>query len=258
MAGDEIKPGDLVKIHYTIKIVENGKETVYATTREDVAKEAGIYSEGKKYGPIWVEVGRGRLIDALEKALLSMKVGEKKEVIAKPEEAYGEYDKSKVVAVSIKRLRAAGYDRLQPGMEVKIGENVGRVKRVTERYAYIDFNHPLAGKTLKIEVEVLEKAESDLDKAKAIALRHFGDAEVTESDGRLLIVINPRHLLAPEFKELVLMAVDAIFTNTGYRSIDVVLRFEIPRSEEKGEEAGQAEGQEAEKESAGSGEASGG
>ena len=232
MSGDEIKPGDLVKIHYTIKVVEDGKETVYATTREDVAKEAGIYAEGKKYGPVWVEVGKGRLIDALEKALLNMKVGEKKEVIAKPEEAYGEYDKEKVIAVSIKRLRAAGYDRIQPGMEVKLGDSVGRVKRVTERYAYIDFNHPLAGKTLKIEVEVLEKAEKDLEKAKAIAVRHFGDAEVHEEDGKLTIIINPRHLLAPEFKELVLMAVDSIYTNTNYKNIDIILRFELPREEE--------------------------
>lgn len=168
----------------------------------------------------------------MEKALLNMKVGEKKEVIAKPEEAYGEYDKEKVIAVSIKRLRAAGYDRIQPGMEVKLGDSVGRVKRVTERYAYIDFNHPLAGKTLKIEVEVLEKAEKDLEKAKAIAVRHFGDAEVHEEDGKLTIIINPRHLLAPEFKELVLMAVDSIYTNTNYKNIDIILRFELPREEE--------------------------
>ena len=255
MASEEVKPGDLVKIHYTIKVVEDGEEKVYATTREDVAKEAGLYSEGRRYGPVWVEVGKGRLIDALEKALIGMKVGEKKTVIAKPEEAYGEYDKSKVIAVSIKRLRAAGYERIQPGMEVKIGDSIGRVKRVTERYAYIDFNHPLAGKTLKIEVEVLEKAENDLEKAKAIALRHFGNAEVREEDGRLVIVINPRHLLASEFNELVLMAVDAIYSNTSYKTVDVVLRFELPRGEEGKQEAG---GEEAGSGESGAAEASGG
>ncbi len=253
-----VEKGDLVKIHYTIKVLEDGEEKVYDTTREDVAKEAGIYKEGQRYGPVWVVVGTGRLIDALDEALIGMKVGERKEFIAPPEKAFGERDPNNVIVLSIKRLREiTGGRRITPGMEVEIGGRIGRVTKVTERFAYIDFNHPLAGKKVKFEVEVLEKATTDEEKAKALATRYFGSDVEVKSEGDTIIVKLPPHvILFSDLDAKIRTFLDNLYDHTSIGKVAVTIEFQFRREGgEEGENTPEGEGG---KESGEEAEASGG
>jgi len=237
-AKSEIKPGDLVKIHYTIIVLDDGKEQVYETTEEEVAKEAGIYDEKRRYGPVWVTVGQGRLIDALEEALLGAKVGETKEVIAEPEKAYGSYDKTLIKQIPLKRLRQAlGVNRIYPGMEVKLDNLTGRVVKVTERFAYVDFNHPLAGKTLKIVVKVLEKAESDSDKVKALAQRYFGsEVDVEEAEDSVIVKLPPSVVLFSDLDARIRTFLEHVYENTSVPKLVIKIEFEFKREEAGSEE----------------------
>ncbi len=247
---DVVEKGDLVKINYTIKVLEEGgKEVVYDTTLEEVAKQAGIYREDRRYGPVWVIAGVGKLIDALDKAIVGSRVGEKKVVIAKPEEAFGVYDKSKVVVVSRKRLREylGGNKPIRVGMEVEINGNVGKVTKVTDRFVYIDFNHPLAGKTLKIEFEVLEKAETDVEKAKAIVLRYFDEAEVSEEGGVLVIKLPPIAVIRRDLESILQSILSNIYDYTAAKGVRIVIEVDFRREEEEqapggGESSGGEEG----------------
>jgi len=232
-AKGEIKPGDLVKIHYTLIIVDDGNERVYDTTEEEVAKEAGIYDEKRRYGPVWVTVGQGRLIDAIEKALLGAKVGETKEVVAEPEEAYGPYDKSLIKPIPLKRLRQAlGVNRIYPGMEVEVEGATGRVVRVTERFAYVDFNHPLAGKKLKIILKVLDKAESDAEKVKALAQRYFGvEVEVEEAEEGVVVKLPPSIVLLTDLDARIRTFLERVYEQTRVPKVTLKIEFEFRRSE---------------------------
>ena len=81
---------------YTGKL-ENG--TVFdLTSREDVAKQAGIYVDGRTYAPLKFVAGAGQMIKGFDKGVIGMKVGDEKTITLPPEEAYGEYDKSKILA----------------------------------------------------------------------------------------------------------------------------------------------------------------
>ena len=58
-SGEKPQEGDTVKVNYIGKLLDG---TVFDSSYEDVAKEAGIYNEQREYGPIEIPIGRGRVI----------------------------------------------------------------------------------------------------------------------------------------------------------------------------------------------------
>ena len=114
-------------------------------------------SEGRE--PLQFIYGHGMIIPGLEKELLSLKTGDKKSVTVQPEEAYG--------PVNEQLLQTIGRDQLPPDLELKEGMALtGRneqgqqfevlIKSFTDSDVVIDMNHPLAGKGLNFETEIIE------------------------------------------------------------------------------------------------------
>ncbi len=97
--------------------------------------------------------GHDELLPNLEKAITGMKKGQEKRVDLSSEDAFGPYDESKKGIISSERLPPG----TQPGTIFTTEEGVPFV--VTELagpVASIDFNHPLAGKHLIIDVKILD------------------------------------------------------------------------------------------------------
>lgn len=88
--------GDSVEVDYTVR-VENG--SVYDTTLESVAREAGIYKSTIRYRPFNFTLGKGDVIDGFDEAVRGMRIGEEKTVLIPPEKAYGDYDPTLIQAV---------------------------------------------------------------------------------------------------------------------------------------------------------------
>ena len=97
----EVKSGDTVQVDYTGKL-ENG--TVFDTSREDVAKQEGMYVEGREYAPLTFVAGSGQVIQGFDKGVIGMKVGEEKTIEIPPEEAYGEYNEAGILVIPIEEL----------------------------------------------------------------------------------------------------------------------------------------------------------
>lgn len=110
-------------------------------------------SEGE---PLEYLQGHSNIIPGLEKALAGLNVGEKKVVVVRPEEGYGEYDPE--LQISLEREQFRG--EVPPeGAVVELQADdgdmlVGKVSKVTDTEVLLDANHPLAGKTLHFEVEI--------------------------------------------------------------------------------------------------------
>ena len=241
------KDGDFVLINYTLKVVEDGGETVWDTTQEDVAKKHNIFDPEKRYGELLVVIGKGRVIEGVEEALRDMNVGEKKEVEVPPEKAYGEYRSDLVIRVPIKQLRR---HNIQPrvGQEIEIGGRIGRIKRLTERFAYIDFNHPLAGKKLKVEIEVVGKLENDEEKAAYLASRWIGversQVKVESANGTLRIVLPPDTLGVRDLESKLQLLSREVYEYITPRKLELVIEVEYPeQAEEKIEEAAERAGE---------------
>jgi len=106
--------------------------------------------------PLVFMFGKGQIIPGLESGLANMKIGEKGEVTVEPKDAYGELNPEAMQEVP--KDQFAGID-LEEGMTLYgQGEDGSTVqvivKEIGEESVIIDFNHPLAGKTLMFNVTI--------------------------------------------------------------------------------------------------------
>jgi len=160
-----MKEGDFIRIDYVGKIFESGE--VFDLTKESIAREKGIYNPNLSYKPVPIIVGANFVVKGLEKELKEMKVCEKKNIIVKPEEAFGNRSPKLIRLIPLsefKRQKADPY----PGMIVTINNLPGKVLSVTGGRVRVDFNHPLSGKTLEYDVEIKKKITSKTGKIKAV------------------------------------------------------------------------------------------
>lgn len=136
------KTGDTVKVHYTGRLDD---DTVFDTSR------------GK--APLELTIGEGNLIKSFENGLIGMAVGEKKNLVIPPEEAYGQNDEKLTTTVS----RAHLPDSVLPaiGMQLQVKQKDGSIFIVwitgmDVETVTLDANHPLAGQTLNFDVELTD------------------------------------------------------------------------------------------------------
>ncbi|MEM8728093.1 MAG: FKBP-type peptidyl-prolyl cis-trans isomerase [Chlamydiota bacterium] len=137
-------------------MIENGKQ---------VAIEYSVFSDdntridsnvGKD--PLIFLFGSHQILPALEEAIRELDVGDNKEIILDPRYTYGEINPDafkKTAANSIpedSRFEGA----LLIVTDEHFGELLIRVDRIEDQEVVLDFNHPLAGKTLKFDLKVLD------------------------------------------------------------------------------------------------------
>ncbi|EEO26633.1 FKBP-type peptidyl-prolyl cis-trans isomerase [Helicobacter winghamensis] len=141
-------------------IDKNQVVSIEYSVKEEGANDVLDSNIGGK--PLEFIMGAGEIIKGLEEAVAEMKVGDKKEVIIAPINAYGEYQSDYVQEVP--RDQFVGID-LQQGMTLfgqgENGETVQViVKDFNDEMVIVDYNHPLAGKTLNFSVTILATREA--------------------------------------------------------------------------------------------------
>ena len=170
-----IQKSDFVIIDYTGKVKETGE--VFDTTSEEIAKENKLYKQGDIYEPKLVVVGEGWVLKSLDEALLTFKLNKKETVEVPPENAFGNRDPEKVKLVPIRRLVARG---LTPrlGAQIEYDKKLATVRTMGSGRVTLDFNPPLAGKTLVYEVTVEKQLKTDEEKISALIHRRIPVIEV--------------------------------------------------------------------------------
>jgi len=102
--------------------------------------------------------GYYNLIPGLEKALEGTRAGERRSVVVEPADAYGEHDPDRYVTVPLESV--PGSEDLKPGTTVMADTGRGpvplTVSEINEESVVFDANHPLAGKRLHFDVEVVD------------------------------------------------------------------------------------------------------
>lgn len=169
-----LQEGDFILIDHVGRVKETGD--VFETTLEEIAKEENVFKEGEIYEPKLVVIGEGWVLEALDVSLTTMEVGETKEVEIPPEKAFGERDSEKMTRVSLRRLTAEGITP-KIGEQVEYNGKMATVRTVGAGRVLLDFNPPLAGKTLAYKVTVQEKLETREEKAKALIHRRIPAVE---------------------------------------------------------------------------------
>jgi len=144
---------------------EKGEKNQIITEGSNVSVEytltlqkEGVIDTNKDGQPLTFVYGAKQIIPGLEKAMTGMKVGESKSVTVQPQDGYGPVIEEAILEVDKEQLPAEAW---QIGAHVQgqgpEGQMVrGQAKGLQDDKATIDFNHPLAGKTLFFEVKVLD------------------------------------------------------------------------------------------------------
>lgn len=160
-----MKQGDFVEIQYVGKVKETGK--IFDVTDEVKAKQANVYKEGNKYEPIQVVVGAGHIIQGLDESLLNIEVGETKTFDIPPEKGFGKRDSSLLQLLPLNDFKKHGLFP-RAGLKIEINGHWATVRSVSSGRVKLDFNHPLAGKTLQYEVTISKKIDDLTEKINSI------------------------------------------------------------------------------------------
>ncbi len=169
-----MEKGDIVQLEYEGWIA--GSDELFDTTSEELAREEEIFEEDRTYGPMYTVVGTGRLIKGLDEKLLEAELDKDYEVEIPPEEAYGERDPKNVETHSMRELARL---KIEPeiGRVVNIRNKTGWISGIFAGRVRIDYNHKLAGKTLRYKYKVVGKPEGAPDVVKAIIAMNYGREE---------------------------------------------------------------------------------
>lgn len=136
--------GDEVKVHYTGKL-----------------EDGTVFDASTDRSPLKFIIGDGQIIPGLEKAILGMSLGEAKTVKVPMDEAYGPRREEMILVVD--REEFPVHMKPEVGQLVEMRHPNGRritvtVTGVSESSVTLDANHPLAGKDMTFDIELLEIA----------------------------------------------------------------------------------------------------
>ncbi len=136
-----IEDGRVVSMHYQLK--NDAGEVISASTDNE---------------PLVFKYGTGAIIPGLEKELTGRKAGDEFAAVIPPEEGYGEINPC--LHAVLKKEAFSGIEEIKPGMQFQTEDDNGntqviKVISVEGEKITVDRNHPLAGKTLFFDIEVL-------------------------------------------------------------------------------------------------------
>jgi FKBP-type peptidyl-prolyl cis-trans isomerase SlyD len=137
--GSVVQEGSFVSIEYTLTD-DSGK-----VIDTNVGKEPLTYIQGA-----------GQIVKGLERELNGLKVGDQKKVSVKPDEGYGETNEKAFQEIPREKIPAEA-QKVGAMLMTKAPDGRGvpvRVAEVKEKTVVVDFNHPLAGKTLTFDVKI--------------------------------------------------------------------------------------------------------
>lgn len=138
----QAKSGDTVKVHYALKDAKGN-----------------VVESSDSGHPLKFTIGEGKVIKGFESGIIGMSVTETKTITIPPDEAYGAHDKKKVFEYD--RKKAPGDFDPQIGQTIQMHRPDGKsfvvtVLGKTDKGFIMDANHPLAGKELTFDLQLIE------------------------------------------------------------------------------------------------------
>lgn len=169
--------GDFILLNYSAKVKETNE--IFDTTYEEIAKKEQLYKEGEIYEPKLIVLGEGWVLKPLDEAILEMKLGKVKIVEIPPDQAFGQRNPDKIKRVPLKHLMSKGKTPVL-GMRVEYNGKMASVRSIGAGRVLLDFNPPLAGKTLIYEAVVDKKIKTKKEKIQALIHRRIPLADQTK------------------------------------------------------------------------------
>ncbi|MFW5946527.1 MAG: FKBP-type peptidyl-prolyl cis-trans isomerase [Candidatus Natronoplasma sp.] len=188
-----MEEGDLIYVDYDLWVMPDGEDeepTLFDTTDEDKAREEEIFDEDSDYGARPVVIGGENIVEGFTEALKEAEIDEENSVEIPPEKGIGNRDAGKIELYSRREMERRDIEPIE-GKQVEIDNRRGRIIQATAGRVRIDFNHPLAGKTLRYDFTIVDKPESKEEIAEGILEMDYQklDFEIEETEDGIDIVL---------------------------------------------------------------------
>lgn len=196
--------GDFVSINYVGRIKDTGE--IFDLTYEDIAKKEDVFDQKVKYGPVTIIVDGKFLLKSLNDAIKEMKVGEKKKIELTPDKAFGDRNPELIKLIPEAKFKEQNID-VYPGAVVTVNRLQGKVLSIDGGRVRVDFNHPLAGKTLEYEIEIVGEIKDNVEKIKSVIFYFVGiekeDVEIKLSEKEVEMEFKKKYDLHSQTKSLI-------------------------------------------------------
>jgi peptidylprolyl isomerase len=137
----QVKKGDRVKLHYTLKL-----------------KDGKVVESNFGSAPLEITVGKGKAIKGLENGLIGMSPGQAKTVVVKPADGYGPKDPALLWTLPAAELPAGTAVALETEVSFARADGSrveGRIAKIDGETVTVDGNHPLSGRNLTFEIKLV-------------------------------------------------------------------------------------------------------
>ena len=137
-----LRSGDTVKVHYTARL-DDGR----------------VFDSSKERDPLQLTIGEGKPFPGFDEALTEMEPGEERTVTVPADRGFGPHRPELVLAVD--RTKFPNHIQPQVGQQLQVRHEEGEVSVVTvadvsDEQVTLDANHPLAGRDLTLELQLVE------------------------------------------------------------------------------------------------------
>ena len=166
-----MEKGDFILIDYIARVKETNE--VFDTTIEETAKKEHLHKEGELYEPKLVVIGENWVLKTLDENLTTMKLKKPQTVEIPPDKAFGPRDPEKIKRVSLKQLLSKDIHNPTIGMRINYNGKMATIRSIGAGRVLLDFNPPLAGRTLVYDVTVTKKLATSGEKVLALIHRRI-------------------------------------------------------------------------------------
>jgi FKBP-type peptidyl-prolyl cis-trans isomerase 2 len=199
-----IKENDFVMINFVGRITATGQ--IFDLTDKKVAEQENIKGD-YNFSPILVIPGGNYVLKALSDSVIGKNVGDKYSIIVSPKEGFGEFDKKLIRTYGISVFRS---NNINPsvGDMVLLDDKMATVLAINSGRVLVSYNHPLAGKELKYDIEILSIIENDLDKYSVIFQHYVGKAPEKVNVNGENIKISTKEDVKPYIKDSIYVDIE--------------------------------------------------
>ena len=174
----KIKKGDFIELDYTAKVVD--EDAVFDTTNPKIAKQAGLihdhdhdhehehhdHMHEEDFKPIVICVGEAQVLPGLDVKLEGLEIGNHSITLGE-QDAFGKKDSKLLKLIPLSVFKK---ENIRPfvGLTLDVDNSRGVVRSVSGGRVIVDFNHPLAGKEVKYEVEIKRMIEDKKEQIEGL------------------------------------------------------------------------------------------
>ncbi|MSR86069.1 peptidylprolyl isomerase [Candidatus Woesearchaeota archaeon] len=178
-----VQKGDFVEIKYVGRLDDG---SIFDLNDKETAKKEGM--DGHIHERTMICIGQRDIVPGLDDFLINKEIGKNEEIIIQPEQGFGKKDPSLLQMIPANKFKEQKVNPV-PGLRVEIDQYTGVIKSVSGGRALVDFNHPLAGRTLHYKITITKKVESLKEKVSGFMELnfHLHNPQIQEKEGTIIL-----------------------------------------------------------------------